>query len=256
MIHITTNGLQTNKIISDILGLEKPQRLHIKVSIDVIGKDHDDNRGVPGVFEKAMNTVKELSKIAKSTGMLVGVNQSILDGSQIGSFDQLRSLVQDLGVQIYPQIAVKSNSHLYSDNKQIFDSKLEPLGNFSKEDLEKLFLDFAAYSKENSNFAEKVSRHYFHKGYINRAFHGKKSPNPKCVALSSHLRILPNGDIPICYHAGRVVGNLRKSTWREMQSSEKMKGARNLVRSCSGCWILCEVVPNAAYTGDLIRGLY
>jgi hypothetical protein len=72
------------------------------------------------------------------------------------------------------------------------------------------------------------------------------------VALHSHLRLFPNGDVPTCQFNSRTVGNLRQSSFAEVWKSVKADEQRQWVRKCPGCWAECEVLPSAIYTGDLL----
>jgi len=65
---IPTNGVLTDRIVkSTVKILENCPDLDvgIDISIDGIGKDHDEIRGVPGLFEKAKRTYKELESLKK-----------------------------------------------------------------------------------------------------------------------------------------------------------------------------------------------
>lgn len=106
------------------------------------------------------------------------------------------------------------------------------------------------------NFKERLTRKYYLRGLHNRLVYKKGSPNPPCLALRSHLRILPNGDVPICLANSTIVGNLRKTSLKDLWFSEEIKKYRQLVKKCPGCWYGCEVTPNAIYSGDIIKGLF
>ncbi len=76
--------------------------------------------------------------------------------------------------------------------------------------------------------------------------------HPKCVALRSHLRLLPDGSVPVCQFNTVVVGNLLEQDIDSVWSGERTKRQRQWVDSCKGCWAECEVIPNAIYSGDLL----
>jgi len=63
IIHITSNGLLTNSIIKTLQNIKPIKKIHLKISIDGIGKEHDKIRGIPEVYDKAINTVEKLSKL-------------------------------------------------------------------------------------------------------------------------------------------------------------------------------------------------
>lgn len=80
-------------------------------------------------------------------------------------------------------------------------------------------------------------------------------PNPPGVALSSHLRLSPDGTIPTCQFNSTRVGSLRQLSFAGIWDGEVRRRQRDWVRSCPGCWAECEVLPNAVYSGDLVRAL-
>ena len=65
---IPSNGSLTSRnveITEDILKSCPDMDLHIDISIDGIGEDHDRFRGFPGLFDRAVRTYKELRQLEK-----------------------------------------------------------------------------------------------------------------------------------------------------------------------------------------------
>ncbi|MCD4775164.1 MAG: lysylphosphatidylglycerol synthase domain-containing protein [Candidatus Aegiribacteria sp.] len=85
VIHIPTNAIATDRVIRmtneilDVIDKEAPGTvLTIKPSFDGIGKLHDEIRGVPGNFEKLLDTVERLKQMQKTHSNLhVGVGTVI-----------------------------------------------------------------------------------------------------------------------------------------------------------------------------------
>ena len=78
-------------------------------------------------------------------------------------------------------------------------------------------------------------------------------PHPPCVALRSHIRLLPDGGVPVCQFNTQRVGNLLTHDLDEVWLSPEAQAQRAWVDACAGCWAECEVVPNALYSGDLVK---
>lgn len=81
-IQITTNGSLTAKTKEDVLTILENTKykidLGIQVSIDQIGEAHNQHRRFPGLFERAIHTLKELKNIAHTYHNLYpGVNITI-----------------------------------------------------------------------------------------------------------------------------------------------------------------------------------
>lgn len=258
MIHITTNGILTGPILKTVAAIKPLRKLHIKISIDEVGEKHDKMRGVPGAFDAAMRTVKELVGLKKTkTNFHIGVNQVIVGEKEIDSYFALKKILDRLGVPIYPVIANEPTNSLYSDQGVVDPSiSFKPFGNFSPEKLKQLFKILIEHGKEVGDFKERMVDRYHLTGLYNRLIKKRNKPNPRCVALNNHLRIMPNGDIPVCLYNGTIIGNLKHNNFKNIWFGPEIKKCREWVRKCPGCWQSCETAVNAVYTGDIIKGLF
>ncbi len=257
MIHFTTNGMLTEQILGAVEKMVPIGKIHIKVSIDNIGEKHDRTRGVSGAYLKALDTVKGLAELAKKRGLHVGVNQTIADEDEIGSYFELKAELDKLLVPIYPVIANSATNSLYSGVSIVDpDLSFRPFGRFSNVSLKEFMRILIDHSREIGDFKEQLVDRYHLKGLYNRLVENKKIPKPDCVALGNHLRILPNGDVPVCLYNGNIVGNLKSEKLADIWSGEKIKPFRKWVRSCPGCWQSCETAVSAIYTGDIWKGMF
>ena len=100
----------------------------------------------------------------------------------------------------------------------------------------------------------RLGKSYYLRGLLAR-LRGDPSPNPRprCVALRSHVRLLPDGRMPVCQFNTEIVGDLTKQSLREIAQQAGTRAARAWVDACPGCWAECEVIPSAIYTGDFLR---
>jgi MoaA/NifB/PqqE/SkfB family radical SAM enzyme len=255
MIHITTNGLLTGQIEKVFSVIQSLRKVHIKVSIDDVSGEHDRIRGFSGAYEKAIQTVAFLSRLSKKHGFHVGVNQAIVDEDHIPSYFKLKEALLPYGVPIYVSIAIDPRTSLYS-GAGIGEPALSavPFGRFSKEGLDTFITAVLQDGKNGIEFTEALSNQYHIKGMYNRFVHHKNLPRPECVALNNHVRILPNGDVPVCLYNNSVVGNLKKQLLRQIWSSANARQYRKWVHSCPGCWHSCESLVNAIFTGDILKG--
>jgi MoaA/NifB/PqqE/SkfB family radical SAM enzyme len=114
-------------------------------------------------------------------------------------------------------------------------------------------LDEVEKDTQSLPFGERLAKRYYLRGIRNRLIEKRGTPNPKCVALTSHLRIFPNGDVPTCQFNSKVVGNLRESSFNDIWTSVTAAEQRSWVKRCPGCWAECEVLPSAIYTLDLLK---
>jgi len=258
VIHVTTNGLMTEELIDALRKTVPIEKLHLKISIDYAGEEHDRARGVPRAYEKAMNTVKEAAELRKRLGFYIGVNQAVLDVDGIRAYSTLKDLLMKLQIGIHSYIAHDASVGLYDDDSGSSGppkNSFKPFGEFPEAELYRFLKALMKDTSMVCDRKEAILRRYHLKGLMNR-MRGIRRPNPRCVALNSHLRILPNGDVPVCLYNPSVVGNLRKNPLEEVWFANEVKQFRQWVRQCSGCWVFCEVPVSAIYTGDIWRGLF
>lgn len=255
VIHITTNGFLTNQIINSMNDIDAIDKVHIKVSIDAVGEKHDQVRGTKGAYEMAMKTIEGLCKLRNDRPFHIAVNQAIINENEISSYFQLKEILAPLDVPVNPCIATVPLKGLYSDKILVNpDNSYKPFGSFSKESLDRFMKILIVDGEKVNNLQEQIVHQYQLKGAYNRLVNNKQIPNPKCVALKSHLRILPNGDVPVCLYNGNIIGNLKIEEFNTIWSNSESKKQRNWIKKCPGCWQGCESIVNAIYSGDIWRG--
>ncbi len=256
VVHVTTAGVLTERILEYAQAVGSP-KLHLKLSIDAVGDRHDEIRGVPGVYEKAMRTLRSLVELRGKHGFYVGVNQTITDKNW-DQIEPLRAEMNQLGVNVHYAIATDHYT-LYRLNtakeKDIPNMKSVSLSDFTPEQLQHIF-DELDRRDGIKDIPEWLVQRYYLRGLRNRLLRNVEKPKPRCIELHNHMRLMPNGDVVTCVYYPTVVGNLRTQTLDQVWSHETTRQQREIVRHCPGCWAGCEVKPNAIYTGDIARALW
>jgi MoaA/NifB/PqqE/SkfB family radical SAM enzyme len=260
IIHITTNGLLKDRILDSFTKIKNPSNIHIKISINAFGKEHDRIMGIDGAFEKAIDTLRSLVEIRDKFKFFVGVNQTIASKESLDGYGKLKEICSSCNVDVFPVLAY-ANTALYAQEEglELFPKKegeFNIFSDFSKMELGDMLRRLIDDSQEIDDFLERAMKRYYLIGAYNRLILGKACPSPKCVVLNNHLRIMPDGGIPICLYNSQIVGNLRQQSFKEIWFGKKIKEYRQKVKNCSICWAGCEIIPNAVYTGDLIKSLF
>lgn len=262
VLHITSNGLLTQKIVNDLVKIENLSNVHLKISIDAFGKTHDQIRQTPGAFKSAMSTIEELANLRKKRKFYLGVNQTIINSQGIEDYYKLKQILERHNIKIH-QVLAYNQTALYAkkDNLNLMNIN-GPANNynlffdFNSKEKKKIIELFEKEANEIKDFKEKIVKKYYLLGMRNRLLLNQQKPNPKCVALKNHLRILPNGDVPICLFNSTIIGNLKNQSLKKLWNGKEIKKYRALIKKCPGCWAGCEIIPSAIYTGDIIRGLF
>jgi MoaA/NifB/PqqE/SkfB family radical SAM enzyme len=259
LLHITTNGLLTDRIVRFCEDRDKRILLQLLISIDGVGAKHNRVRGIPSAWTRVMETIRALAPRQRALHVRLGVNQTIVDAEGAEHYRRLRELLRPHGVLNNAVMAYEASA-TYNVERGI-DVTPRSIGEFNTfgklgdECLPKL-LDAVQRDLKELPWHERIAKRYYWQGIRNRLLANEGKPNPKCVALNSHLRILPNGDVPTCQFNGKTLGNLREQSFHEIWRSEKAAHLRRWVRRCPGCWAECEVLPNAVYTLDVLRAAF
>jgi Fe-coproporphyrin III synthase len=256
LLHVTTNGFLTDRIVDFCERRPRTLPLNLLVSIDGVGETHDTIRGHAGAFRSAMRTVEALAPRRKELRLNLAVNQTVVDSVGAAQYQELHALLEPLGVKNQVVVAYRASA-TYSVAQESnlapnYPGQFEPFDDLSPALLEELFAAIEA-DLQSYPFAERAAKQYYLDGIRNRLLSQDGSPNPPCVALRAHLRIFPNGDVPVCQFNSRKLGNLRDTPFKDVWFSPTAESARAWVRACPGCWAECEVLPSAVYSGDLFR---
>ncbi len=256
IVHITSNGYLTGNIVEVLNRVREPSRIHVKISIDAFGQEHDRIRGVSGAFDKAECTVEELKKIRREKGIYLGINQTIVSKDALKDHDKLLEWCNKIQVPLHSTFAYK-NVAIFNNSKKNIIIPYEKLnvfyGGFDKDEILKFINKELSSIKQISNFIERILKKYYFR--VTKSLIKGNGRFPLCSHLKSHFHIFPNGDIPVCYFNSTIVGNLLEVSLPEILDKSSFKRAREWIRSCPGCLAGCELLPNGIFSGDIIRAL-
>jgi len=255
-LHITTNGFLTDRIISFCEKRDRSLPLQLLISIDGLEEKHNKVRGRDTAWKTATRTLRELAPRRRELNLGLAVNQTVVDAEGAENYRLLRDELAPLGIHNHFVMAYDTSAtYNLEREKELPPSEIgqfTTFGDFTTEQLKNL-LDEVESDLDHYPLKERLAKRYYLRGIRNRLLHGRGFPNPKCVALSSHMRLFPNGDVPTCQFNSKTIGNLKTQSFREVWFGEKAGRQRGWVHRCPGCWAECEVLPNAIYTGDLLK---
>lgn len=258
-VHITTNGFLTDRIIALCEKRCKKTPLQLMVSLDGVGEEHNRIRGSNIAWKTAIATLEQLSHRQRELNLDLAVNQTIVDSTGIEQYRLLRQKLAPLGIR-HQAVMAYDTSATYNLERELDVAprqigEFATRGTFTQDDLESFFFEVESDLKQLPWWA-RAAKAYYLNGIKQRLLPSSTQEawtNPKCVALHSHLRIFPNGDIPTCQFNSKTVGNVKRQSFQEVWQSQAAANQRKWVRDCVGCWAECEVVPSAIYTLDMIK---
>ncbi len=261
VLHITTNGSFPQRVQQLIADFPAPRRLRFMVSFDGLAPEHDRNRGPAVTFARALETTRLLARARRTHGVEVSVNHTVISAQSLADHDELRRILATLGVEVHAVLAY-ADSAMYGLTLHggPADHLVPPRGYPLHPAVPRAAAtDFVARELHRAGRYRspllRWGKAYYLRGLLNRLRSAAAPrPRPPCVALRSHIRLLPDGRVPVCQFNTSVVGDLRNDTLTTLWHNARTAAARAWVDRCPGCWAECEVVPNALYSGDILRG--
>ena len=194
----------------------------------------------------------------RRSGVRVSVNHTIASVQSLEDHAGLVDRFAPLGVDVQPVLAY-AESAMYSLKRvgrkaqDLIDAAGYPLHpKLHGADVIGFVRRQLARVHTIADLPSRIGKRYYLRGLLARLrSQARPQPHPKCVALRSHLRLLPDGSVPVCQFNTEKVGNLLHQSMEEVWHGTAAKSSREWVDGCSGCWAECEVIPSAIYSGDL-----
>jgi MoaA/NifB/PqqE/SkfB family radical SAM enzyme len=236
-LSIPTNGLLTEKItnsVKKILKRNKNLDLIVKISLDGIGNDHDQIRGVRGCFKKAIDTYNQLKKLKKYyLNLKLGILITLFSLNQ----DKISNLYKFIKSSLNPDfiglilIRGKPKNKSFKDVKLTYYKKLYSriLNDFLLKSRQKKlnYNYYIAYKLEVGNTLLKIVRE-------------KKYPM-KCYAGTLSAVLDECGNVFPCELLNKNMGNLRNFGYdfKKLWLSKKAGNIREYIKK-SKCFCTHE----------------
>ncbi len=258
VLHTTTNGSFPERVAAFVDAFRargELGRLAFLVSFDGMPAQHDANRGADVSFDRALETVRVLV----GRGARVAANHTVISRQSLEDNAGIRATLEPLGVGVHSVLAY-SDSAMYSIKLRGTRAEhlIVPQGYPLHPALDGAdvigFVERELKLAERLPRRERIGKRYYLRGLLARLKKdARPSPHPQCVALRGHLRLLPDGRVPVCQFNTETVGNLHTDPFDSVWKGARAATARDWVDACPGCWAECEVIPSAIYTGDIVR---
>ena len=237
LLHFATNGFLPDKILPSMERILKsnPRKLLMTVSLDGYKDIHEEMRGIPGSFEKTIQTFTELRKMnSQYFKVFLGMTLTEKNADKLKeSFKYVKGIIKDLEYNEFHLNIVQKSSHYY-DNLNINSPDPSLIYN-TIEDFRK---------KRNHHLLSPVD--YLENSYqkLSRKFlENSRCPLP-CQALSTSCFVSPSGDVYPCTMYDRIIGNIKDYDFdlKKMLSDGEAVKVRDEISKgiCPHCWTPCE----------------
>lgn len=246
VLNIPTNGLLPERIarsVGEIATACASTRVVVNLSLDGWGDDHDRIRGVPGTFERAMETYRRLRALGASN-LTLGVH----------------TVVSRFNATAVPALAARVQTELAPDSyiTEIAEERVElgtvgtditPSPELYEEAIEGVMAQQSHRSPAGlGRLTWALRRRYYR--LVERWLRRRRQVIP-CYAGWASAQISPDGEVWFCCVEATPVGNLRQAGYdfRKIWWGEQAQRLRERVR---GGHCDCPLA-NAAYTNLLFH---
>jgi MoaA/NifB/PqqE/SkfB family radical SAM enzyme len=249
IINIPTNGIQQKIIpgsVERVLQVAPKSEVIINLSLDGVGLQHDEVRGVRNNWDRAMVTYAALKELQKDYGHLTLGIHTVISNYNVDSFPDLCE---------YVQRELKPDSYITEIAEERVE--LDTVGLAITPTAEKYTVAIDALLERMreerltgvAEVAQAFRRRYYE--LVKRTLREQRQVIP-CMAGVASAQIAPNGDVWTCCVRAESMGNLRDhgydfgSVWRTGKAKQLRRSIKN--REC-----YCPLA-NAAYTNMLTHG--
>ncbi len=223
----------SEKILMDCPDLD----FAVDISIDGIGKDHDDIRRLPGLFDKAIQTYRELEKLQKhhpNFNLNVAVTVSSYNEDKLEPLYEF--LRDDLGVKTINQLLVRGEPREEEAGLVHLDKYLEFSRMITRDTFEKSISGYHDFPFSDMINAMKNIRQEIIADTLNR-----QAQQVPCYAGNLSGVIYPTGEVYPCELLNDKMGSLREQDYdlRKIWFSDKAESIRKKIKN-SKCWCTYE----------------
>lgn len=247
VITIPTNGILSRRIVEytdRICSYARDAEIGINLSLDGVGKEHDEIRGVPGNWDQAMKTWKGLKELQKKHSNLVLSIHTVISKFNIHRFPEIYRELQNLEPDSY--ITEMAEQRVELDTVGL-DITPEPedyarVADFLSQEAKK------APARGIARVTQSFRAEYYQiaKEYLFR--HEQIIP---CYAGWASAHIAPNGDVWTCCIRAESIGNLREHDY-DFDAVWNSPDAERLRRSIKNRECACPMA-NAHYPNMLLH---
>lgn len=243
VVNIPTNGLLVDRIapaVDAICAAAPDTDLIINVSLDGVREQHDEIRGVPGNYEKTVETFKRLKALDREN-LTVGIH-SVISQFNAHDMERISAHLLDLGPDSYVTEVAEQRVELGTIGLPITpDAEAYTQAIASVE---------SAARERKAHGVSKLVR-AFRKQYYRmaRRFLAAGELTIPCFAGWASVQISPDGDLWVCCIRAESLGSLRDvdydfmEVWHGAEADRVRGSVRRKECSCP--------LANAAYTNML-----
>ncbi|HCX73346.1 MAG TPA: radical SAM protein [Candidatus Cloacimonas sp.] len=244
IINIPTNGLLTEKIVADVKKIAttcKKSQLIINLSVDGIGKQHDEIRQIPNNYKKVMKTYSQLQDL-KLKNLSIGIH-TVISRFNVEDFPKIANVLLSMHPDSYITEIAEEREELDTKGAKITPSLISY----------RSAIDFLSHRIKNNKFKgmSKITQAFRIEYYnmVKKILRDQTQVIP-CYAGIASAQISPDGEVWSCCIKANSLGNLRQQDYnfKKIWFSKNAKKERISIKN-KECY--CPLA-NASYTNMLM----
>jgi MoaA/NifB/PqqE/SkfB family radical SAM enzyme len=250
VVNIPSNGLLSPIIEANVKKmLEKnfDTNLTINLSLDGVGEKHEKIRGIPGNFERVLDTYERLKKLrAEFPRFQIGIH-TVISKFNIADALDVYKFAKTLSADSYITEVAEHRTELFNVDNDITPDALA-YAKFANELSDNIRQDYLHSSRKVSKLTQGFRLQYYQ--FAAKVLSEKRQVLP-CYAGYASCQITPFGDVWPCCILGydKSMGNLRENNYEfsKIWHSKRAKEIRQYIgnKKCA-----CPLA-NAYYTNAL-----
>jgi MoaA/NifB/PqqE/SkfB family radical SAM enzyme len=251
---LPTNGLQTAQVLEktrEILQRHPQNRMVVGVSLDGLEATHDQIRGVPGAYRKALETLRELAHLREEYPLLqVTTLTTVMEQNEnevVPLLETLHALQKADYYTVEPLRDRHPSVELSPPHIETLRQIQERCNTLSFEVLQRRHAQDAPLMLSHIRALQREQRH---------VLRGKRLRFP-CLAGTVVGVLEPNGDVRLC-ELLEPIGNIRdfgcdfNRIWQCEKAREQRRYIASLDCSCTHCVNLGQSLPFSPFP-ELLR---
>ncbi len=256
LLHMPTNGLLPERAEAAVRAALSAgaRRFYVSVSIDGPPETNDRLRGVPGAFERSVETLSRLRSLAAGPtgrGLKIFAGMTV-SGENFEEVEELEGILPERLPGFGPGDLHLNLVH-YSSHYYCNEHLRRPFTVRERRAIEDLLK-----TRHGGGLARSLHPAALletgYRAFLPRYLSGETHPLP-CQALSASAFVDPSGNVYPCIGYDRPVGNVREAgeNLEGLWSGQEAHAARADLASgqCPGCWTPCEAYQSLL--GSLLK---
>ena len=241
ILNIPTNGSQPHvikkKVLTILKNLNESTEFFITLSLDGIGKKHDEIRGIKGSYKNVIKTYDYLKELEDEFPNFFVGYQFTISKFNINDIGIVVKFLRNTSLPIF----AFSHENKYFNNLN------------SNVDLRKLDHEILLEKVRFISRAYKISvfKDLIPKIYLKLAENFYKNPEKlvlPCYSSFSTITVDPYGNVLPCSYFQNNIGNLRNLNYdlEQILNGNRIKKIRKIIKmeKCPVCWANCEAYPS------------